>query len=73
VELAKVRLLGLSAAEEHLILAGNFLRLVAGVRSQPAAAPHALWSPRRHADLVPSSLEPRRSPDPWLAGAPGIE
>jgi uncharacterized protein len=35
VELAKVRLLGLSPADEQLVLGGNFLRLSARIRSQP--------------------------------------
>jgi uncharacterized protein len=37
VELVKIRLLGLPRYEEELVLAGNFLRLVAGVRVQPAS------------------------------------
>lgn len=35
VELVKVRVLGLPQYEEQLILSGNFLRLIAGVRSRP--------------------------------------
>jgi uncharacterized protein len=37
VELAKVRLLGLPAYEEELILSRNFLRLTAGARIEPTA------------------------------------
>jgi hypothetical protein len=47
VELAKVRVLGLAQDEEQLILSGNFLRLIAGVRSRPkpyAVAAVAAWS-----------------------------
>jgi uncharacterized protein len=48
VELVKVRVLGLPQYEEQLVLGGNFLRLVAGVRSQPKpyalAAGAAGWS-----------------------------
>jgi len=36
VELAKVRALGLSAKDEHLIQAGNFLRITARIRSRLA-------------------------------------
>lgn len=35
VELAKVRVLNLPQAEERLILGGNFLRLISGVRMRP--------------------------------------
>jgi len=47
VELVKVRVLGLPQHEEQLILSGNFLRLIAGVRSRPkryAVAAVAAWS-----------------------------
>jgi predicted TIM-barrel fold metal-dependent hydrolase len=47
VELVKVRVLGLASHEEALILGGNFLRLIAGVRSRPrfaVAAVAAAWS-----------------------------
>jgi uncharacterized protein len=47
VELVKVRVLGLPQYEEQLILSGNFLRLIAGVRSRPkpyAVAAVAAWS-----------------------------
>ena len=43
VELAKVRALNLSRADEQLVLSGNFLRLIAPVHRQPATratAPH---------------------------------
>jgi predicted TIM-barrel fold metal-dependent hydrolase len=39
VELAKVHALGLPSAAQRLVLGGNLLRLVARVRSAPAAAP----------------------------------
>ncbi len=48
VELVKVRVLGLPQYEEQLILGGNFLRLIAGVRSRPqeyAVAVAAAWTP----------------------------
>ncbi len=55
VELVKVRVLGLARHEEQLILSGNFLRLIAGVRSQPGpfavATVAAAWS--------------REGSDPW--------
>lgn len=54
VELVKVRVLGLPQYEEQLILSGNFLRLIAGVRSQPkpyaVAAVAAGWSQRELRD-----------------------
>jgi predicted TIM-barrel fold metal-dependent hydrolase len=39
VELEKVRLLGLSPAEQQLVLGGNFLRLISGRRPSPIALP----------------------------------
>lgn len=56
VELAKVRLLGLSRPDEELVLGGNFLRLIAksGIRSFRRTS-------------VP--LQPARPPaDPWTSG-----
>jgi predicted TIM-barrel fold metal-dependent hydrolase len=54
VELVKVRVLGLPQYDEQLILSGNFLRLVAGVRSRPrsyaVAAFAASWSPEDRQD-----------------------
>jgi len=48
VELAKVRVLGLPQFEEQLVLSGNFLRLIAGVRARPKsyslAAVAAAWT-----------------------------
>jgi predicted TIM-barrel fold metal-dependent hydrolase len=38
VELAKVRALALAPADEALVLGGNFLRLIAGVRGHPTRA-----------------------------------
>jgi predicted TIM-barrel fold metal-dependent hydrolase len=58
VELAKVRALGLSAAEEKLVLADNLLNLIRRVHRKPA--------------LPPISPSPSRAPvltevrDPWL-------
>jgi uncharacterized protein len=39
VELEKVRLLGLSSADEQLVLGGTFLRLISGRRPSPLALP----------------------------------
>lgn len=48
VELVKVRVLGLPPFEEEMILSGNFLRLIAGVRRRPktyaVAAVAAAWT-----------------------------
>ena len=55
VELAKVRALGLSPADERLVLGGNFLRLISRRREQPLAMPDA---PRP----APLQAEYR---DPW--------
>ena len=52
-ELAKVRLLGLSPADEELVLAGNFLRLISRVQPVPSlqVAVHAPpWSRPRPTD-----------------------
>jgi predicted TIM-barrel fold metal-dependent hydrolase len=45
VELEKVRLLGLSPADEQLVLGGNFLRLIAKRRQRPLALPPAQSEP----------------------------
>src|SRR5262249_17948419 len=54
VELVKVRVLGLPKHEEQLVLSGNFLRLIASVRSRPktyaVAAVAAAWAPRELSD-----------------------
>ncbi len=60
VELEKVRLLSLSAADEQLILGGNFLRLISKQRSQPAL-PQTLSRPPDHALLQ------QEYRDPWRA------
>jgi predicted TIM-barrel fold metal-dependent hydrolase len=56
VELAKVSLLGLSPADEQLVLGGNFLRLISRRRETPLALPE-----------TPSPAEPLQSEyrDPW--------
>jgi len=56
VELEKVRLLGLSPADERLVLGGNFLRLISRRREQPLALPEAPSQP------APLQAEYR---DPW--------
>ena len=56
VELEKVRLLGLSPADERLVLGGNFLRLISRRREQPQALPEAPSQP------APLQAEYR---DPW--------
>jgi hypothetical protein len=57
VELAKVWLLGLSPADENLVLGGNFLRLSVQTRKVPmAVAPSAAATRLRPAPI-----------DPWLA------
>lgn len=54
VELVKVRVLGLPPFEEEMILGGNFLRLVAGVRKRPKmvtlAAVAATWTQKELRD-----------------------
>jgi hypothetical protein len=45
VELAKVRALGLPAAEERLVLGGNFLRLIERVRTRPGVRPVSVGRP----------------------------
>ena len=57
LELAKVRMLGLSQADEELVVSGNFLRLISRVRRMPSS-------------LVSLSVAPRSRPrpaDPWVA------
>jgi predicted TIM-barrel fold metal-dependent hydrolase len=58
VELAKVRALRLSPSDERLVLGGNFLRLIARVRQEPATS-----LPRTTARV---SVE-REQLDPWVA------
>ncbi len=60
VELEKVRLLGLPPADEQLVLAGNFLRLISKRRQQSVALPEPA-SP----EFQPLQSEYR---DPWHAG-----
>jgi uncharacterized protein len=56
VELAKVRVLGLPAYDEELVLSGNLLRVIAGVRSQP----------RQYAVAVAAAAWPQDElRDPW--------
>jgi predicted TIM-barrel fold metal-dependent hydrolase len=58
VELAKVRLLGMSRADEQLVLGGNLLRLIARVRRQPARL-----------NVVPTGAAalPGERRDPWVS------
>jgi predicted TIM-barrel fold metal-dependent hydrolase len=56
VELEKVRLLGLSPADEQLVLGGNFLRLISRRRQEPLALPETPLAPE------PLQTEYR---DPW--------
>jgi uncharacterized protein len=57
LELEKVRWLGLSPADERLVLGGNLLQLIGRVRQVPSAI-----APR------PAAVHPRPAPvDPWLA------
>jgi len=58
VELAKVRALGMQEADEKLVLAGNFLRLIARMRKRPGML-------RRAAIQGVVSAEKTGS-DPWL-------
>lgn len=63
VELEKVKVLPISRAEKQLILAGNFLRLISGVRRQPllpASSPPAIFHP------FPPSPRQEELGDPWL-------
>jgi len=56
VELAKVKALGLSPADERLVLGDNFLRLIARVRQEPATG-----LPRTTARVTAE----REQLDPW--------
>jgi predicted TIM-barrel fold metal-dependent hydrolase len=60
VELAKVRALGLAAAEERLVLGGNLLRLISRVRV-PASLNKARLSP-----VAGSVKAQSERPDPWI-------
>ncbi|MBL8169199.1 MAG: amidohydrolase family protein [Acidobacteria bacterium] len=60
VELAKVRALELSPADEQMVLGGNFLRLISRVRNR-AKLPAAVTQP--------SAIHNERG-DPWLARGP---
>ncbi|HEY6124012.1 MAG TPA: amidohydrolase family protein [Steroidobacteraceae bacterium] len=60
VELAKVRALELSHTEESLILAGNFLRLIEGVVTQPR------FTPRRLRTVTAAAAWQGETRDPWL-------
>jgi predicted TIM-barrel fold metal-dependent hydrolase len=59
VELEKVRLLGLSRADEQLVLGGNFLRLISSRRKRPLAS---AAKPLTASEQVPLQPEYR---DPW--------
>jgi predicted TIM-barrel fold metal-dependent hydrolase len=63
VELAKVRALGLPAADERLVLGLNWLRLTARVRTRLA---------RRVAITVRAACAMAERADPWLAGRVGM-
>jgi uncharacterized protein len=58
VELEKIRLLGLSPADQQLVLGGNFLRLISKRREQPLALPKV------ESELAALTTEYR---DPWHA------
>jgi len=60
VELAKVRLLGLSPGDEQLVLSGNLLRLIARVHSQSKSIPKTV-SRSPHIE--------REMDDPWKVAA----
>jgi len=74
VELSKVAALGLAAHHQHLVVAGNWLRLTAAARARarsrlPAVnpAPARAAAGRRSHHLLPDPVpEPDRG-DPWLA------
>lgn len=58
VELAKIRALGLTPSDEALVLGGNFLRLIAGVRGRPTRA----------TTVTPAAAPPAEEMrDPWIA------
>lgn len=59
VELSKVYALGMSEEEQQMVLSGNFLRLIAGVRNRPAI----------HIPTPAGSLPDREVADPWLRGS----
>lgn len=63
VELAKVRALGLSPADEARVLGGNFLQLIAPVRS---TRPAGLAQPNRRRAATPADAR-----DPWQPPHPG--
>jgi predicted TIM-barrel fold metal-dependent hydrolase len=63
VELHKVKVLGLSASEEHLITGQNFLRLISRVQAKRRA--QIEYSTSR--SNTPVSLPPTRRADPWLS------
>lgn len=65
VELAKVRALGLSPADEARVLGGNFLQLIAPVRATPLAK---VPQPGRRRPVFPTAeRDPWRSPYPSRA------
>jgi uncharacterized protein len=66
VELAKVKALGLSAADEKLILGGNFLRLIERARTSTPATSRA-QTDGLHFNL---SFGRRAQDDPWLSHQP---
>ncbi len=68
VELAKVRLLGLPAADERLVLGGNAARLLAGA-GRPDGAEPGTGAARVRVRAAPASAGADAG-DPWLAGAP---
>jgi predicted TIM-barrel fold metal-dependent hydrolase len=53
MELHKIRLLGLAAADEAMVLGGNFLRLISGVRAASEGPVSARLSPRHIASAAP--------------------
>jgi predicted TIM-barrel fold metal-dependent hydrolase len=59
VELSKVRLLGLTRAEEQLVLGGNFLRLIGRIRNVE-------FSPSIKFARATARL-PRKQGDPWVS------
>lgn len=59
VELTKIRVLGLAPHDAALIVGGNFLRLIKGVRKEPLGKPDPTPSSR------PVSVSNRELRDPW--------